>query len=71
MDIKQIDKYGYLIFGRSYLYLNIFFDVVDYCKEALWGTSRREIEFNENSEEWQEFMRWRNRYDSNVGPLDS
>lgn len=71
MEMKKLDNIGYLLFGRGYLYLNVLLDVVDYCKESLLGGKGRAPQLDENNEEWQEFIKWRNRYDSNVGPLDS
>lgn len=70
MQWQKVDKLGYQILGRGYLYLNIFFDVIDYCKETVLGPKHERLKL-EDDEEWQDFLKWRSRHDSNVRPLDS
>lgn len=72
MDWKKIDQVGYLLFGRGYLYFNVFLDVLDFCKQNLTGKQgqQHQIELDKD-DDWEEFMKWRSRHDSNVRPLDS
>lgn len=70
MELKKIDQIGYLILGRGYLYLNVLLDVFEFCRQSLLKSHRQQIPF-EDSEEWQEFMEWRQKQQDSTGPMES
>lgn len=70
MELKKIDQIGYLILGRGYLYLNVLFDVFDFCRQTLLKSNHQQIPF-EDSQEWQEFMEWRQQQQDQTRPMDS
>lgn len=69
MEWQKIDEFGYTFFGRGYLYLNVFLDVLDFCKESVLGPADRKRALADD-EEWSDFLEWRNRQEQNSYPLD-